>query len=165
MLYPNKIYKRIYNVPLLELWNMGIRGLILDIDNTLTIHNSPDIDTLTSAWLEDAKKQGFKLIILSNNTKERAEPFANKLNLPFISKGRKPLLSGAKKCQKALGVKREEIAFIGDQLFTDVLCAKRFGSFAIMLEPIEPESFFFFRLKRKLEKYFLKKHKIEMETK
>ena len=159
MFYPDKIYKRIYNVPLRELFSLGIRGLILDIDNTLTLHNSPDIDALTKAWLKEAEEIGFKLMILSNNKKERVAPFAKSLNIDFVANGGKPLLFGAKKCKEKLGIGNSQLAFIGDQIFTDVLCAKRFGSLSILLEPIQKEKFLFFRLKRYIEKLILKNYK------
>ena len=157
MLLPDERYQRIFDIPLESLKDRGIRGLILDIDNTLTIHNSPNIDERTRKWLDRARELGFSLIILSNNTKKRVAPFANSIGIDFVFKGNKPLLSGARKCLEKLELSPKELGLIGDQIFTDVLCANRLGALSILLEPIENEKFIFFRLKRYFEKIILRR--------
>ena len=57
---------------------------------------------------------------------------------------------------RRMGVKRQEAVLIGDQVFTDVLCANLAGAVSILVEPIELEHFPFFKLKRRLEKLVLR---------
>ena len=50
---------------------------------------------------------------------------------------------------------KENTLFIGDQIFTDVLGAKRAGLYAIMVKPIHPKEEIQIVLKRYLEKIVL----------
>ena len=73
--------------------------------------------------------------------------------MPFVYKSAKPLPKGFKKAAEKFGMKPEETAVIGDQLFTDVLGGKIFGSKVFLTEPLGPETDFFIKIKRKFEKF------------
>ena len=51
--------------------------------------------------------------------------------------------------------KKEEIAHVGDQIFTDVCMAHACDLTALLLPPIKDKKTLFFRIKRVLEKPFL----------
>lgn len=132
----------------------GARFVLLDTDNTLALHGSQTpIEGLTE-WIADMRKNGIEPIILSNNSRERIEPFAKKLGIPYVYKSAKPLAKGFRIACRKLGAKPEETAVIGDQLFTDVLGGRLFGSKVFLTEPIGPETDPFIKFKRKIEKYF-----------
>jgi len=154
---PTRAYKSILSVTPEILSEMEVKALILDIDNTMTTHDNPvPIEGLFS-WLDNMRKHGIKMIIVSNNHAPRVTPFAELLGLDFICEGAKPLTVGYKKAAKRLGASRNEICTIGDQLFTDILGAKLFGIKSILVSPIEPEKTVFFKIKRAAEKPFLPK--------
>lgn len=135
----------------------GIRGLILDLDNTLTTHDNPKPAEGVLDWLDTMKKNGIRLMIVSNNHPPRVKPFANMLGLDFVSEGAKPLTKGFKEAQKLMKLSKSELAAVGDQIFTDVLGAKLFGIKMLYVIPIEHEKTTFFKVKRKLEIPFLPK--------
>lgn len=135
----------------------GIKGLLLDIDNTLTTHDNPVPAEGVVQWTELMKRSGIKMYIVSNNHPPRVEPFAKMLGIPFVSDGRKPLSKGFKEGLAKMGLKKSETAAVGDQIYTDVLAAGLFGVRCIYVVPIEPEKTRFFRFKRKMEKPFLPK--------
>lgn len=54
------------------------------------------------------------------------------------------------------GLSPRETAAVGDQIFTDVIGARLAGVFCLMVDPIEPEPGWFFRLKRRLERPILR---------
>ena len=54
-----------------------------------------------------------------------------------------------------MGISRDEAVFVGDQLFTDVYGAKRYGIYQILVKPIHPKEEIQIVLKRKLEKIVL----------
>ena len=61
-----------------------------------------------------------------------------------------------------MGLAKEEVLFVGDQLFTDVWGAKRAGMHTILVKPIHPKEEIQIVLKRYLEKivlHFYKKSK------
>jgi len=137
----------------------GIKGLILDVDNTLTTHDNPVPAKGIVQWLDNMKKNGIKLIIVSNNHAERVRPFAEPLGLDFVSDGGKPLKRGYKAAMKKMGLSANETAAVGDQLFTDVWGANFAKVRMLYVQPIElePKSKRFIRFKRVLEKPFLPK--------
>ena len=64
-----------------------IKAILLDLDNTLTTHNNPVPPKSTLEWLDKMKSAGIKMMIVSNNSAKRVEPFAKELGLPFVSEG------------------------------------------------------------------------------
>ncbi len=138
------------SVELLE--KKGITALILDVDNTLSTHHGMRLTEGLEEWLGLMQQNGIRLIILSNSKRQRVEPFAEKINLEFISTGLKPLPFKFFKALGRLGVKRKNAAVVGDQLFTDSLGAHLSGITAIILDPILPETMWGFKFKRYLEK-------------
>lgn len=134
---------------------LGIRGLILDLDNTLTTHDNPVPGAGVLDWLDLIKKSGIKLMIVSNNHPPRVKPFADMLGLEFVSEGKKPLTKGFSEARTKMGLPKKNIAAVGDQIYTDVLGAALFGIKMLYVEPIEREKTTFFKVKRKCEKPFL----------
>ena len=70
----------------------------------------------------------------------------------------KPLKIGFKKAIKKLGVPAENIAAVGDQIFTDVIGANRAHMYSILVKPIDEKDIFLTIMKRPLENYILKKY-------
>lgn len=153
--YPSKQAHNITEISVDLLKEHGIKGLILDIDNTLTTHDNPVPSDGVAQWLETMREHGIRMIVLSNNDPLRVEPFAEILGLEYIADGKKPLLSGYRRCAQALGLSASELCMIGDQILTDIWGGNRFGCFTILVEPIQMESMLFFRIKRRIEKWIL----------
>jgi HAD superfamily phosphatase (TIGR01668 family) len=135
----------------------GIQALFLDLDNTLTTHNNPIPDRAVLSWLHEMKALGVTLVLVSNNKAKRVRPFAQELELPFTSRALKPLPWGFIKTARELHLPPASVAVVGDQLFTDILGGNLFGAPTIMVELMEPESGWFFRLKRRVERMLLRK--------
>jgi len=135
---------------LLERW--GIRGLILDVDNTLTTHGNPHPDPGVLLWLKTMREHHIEMVILSNNTPRRVEPFAGELRMDFVANAKKPFSIGFGRAAAKLRRPKSEIAVVGDQIFTDILGGNLWGARTILVKPIEPEATGFFRLKRLLER-------------
>ncbi len=154
---PTRAYESILSVTPDILSEMGVKALILDIDNTMTTHDNPTPIDGIYQWLDKMRESGIKLMIVSNNHVPRVTPFAQLLGLDFVAEGAKPLPKGYKKAAELFGVPKEQICTIGDQLFTDILGAKLFGIKSILVQPIEPEKTLFFRIKRAAERQFLPK--------
>lgn len=157
LFYPTIYRRRITDVTAEDLHRLGVRGVLLDVDNTLTTHDNPDLDKGVRAWLTQMQAEGFSLIIVSNNRDERVQPFAQSIGLPYIAKGCKPLPSGYRRGAVAMGLPLRECLVIGDQIFTDVLGANWAKIPSILLEPIEPEvEQKFIVFKRKIERLLMK---------
>ncbi|MEM1483936.1 YqeG family HAD IIIA-type phosphatase [Oscillospiraceae bacterium PP1C4] len=156
--HPDFYFKRVFNITPAWLRAQKISVLLLDVDNTLTTHDNPEVEAAVCDWIAKMNAAGIKLLIISNNKPERVKPFSDKLGLGCIAHARKPLSGGVKRAMKRLGVTKGGIAIVGDQIFTDVLCANLAGVTSILVEPIELESFPFFKMKRRMEKIILKNY-------
>ena len=88
-LQPDYYIPHITGVTLEFLRRHGIRGLILDVDNTLTTHDDPTPHPDIAAWLDGMRQAGVGMMIVSNNTEERVRPFAEILGLPYVADGKK----------------------------------------------------------------------------
>lgn len=135
-----------------------IKALLLDVDNTMSTHHGTILTDGLLDWIADMQKKGIKLMVLSNSKRKRIEPFASRINLPFISLGCKPLPTGYLRGVRALGEKRKNVAIVGDQIFTDVLGGNTVGVKTILLTPIKLEDGWSFKIRRKLEKKLYKKY-------
>ena len=136
---------------------IGVKALILDLDNTLTTHNNPKPAVGVCEWIKEMKKAGIKLLIVSNNHAPRVIPFAKMLKLDFIPEGAKPLPRGYNIAVKKFGLPKSQVCAVGDQIFTDVMGANLAGIKSVFVYPIELEDSVFFKVKRAVEKPLLPK--------
>ena len=136
----------------------GIKALLLDIDNTLAPYEQPEPDERIVAWLASLRTAGIKTAFLSNNHADRVELFNKTLALPMRYDAHKPLPGQAKKMLKRLGATKGEAALMGDQIFTDVLCAHLTGIRAILVPPIVDRTDGGTRLKRYFERGILQQY-------
>ncbi len=129
----------------------NIKALILDLDNTLSMHGNPAAEEGIPDWLDKMRRLDIKMMVVSNNTHKRVAPLAAKLGLEFISSGAKPLTLGINKAVKALGIPKENIAVVGDQIFTDVMGGNFAKMKTILVEPFHLEKGILFKVKRAAE--------------
>ena len=161
LLKPDIKLNRVTDINAELLKKYGIKALILDVDNTLSTHHGEVLTDGLEDWLKRMREGGIGLVILSNSKQARVEPFAAKINLPFISMGLKPLPFKFSSARKLLGTKRREIAIVGDQIFTDTLGGNLYGVTTILLDPIKLESSKSFKFKRKIERAVYKIYNIK----
>lgn len=135
----------------------GIRALVLDVDNTLTAHGSQVLPPEVEQWLNSMRTAKIQLMIASNNSENRVKPFAEKIGLDFVAMSCKPLTYGLARARKKFGVEKSAMAIVGDQLFTDRLAGAFYGIKALVVEPCGEELNWGVKVKRVLERPFLKK--------
>lgn len=133
---PDIYQKSIYNIDYKALKKSGIKCLIFDLNNTMVPLNVsiPDRELKDLfAYLESMK---FKLVILSNASKSRVEPFKEKLNVDAAYKSQKPSKKKYKKILSLYHLKVHEVASIGDNLLTDIYGANKMGFTSILVNSI-----------------------------
>lgn len=151
-LTPLVIFRSVENITPRWLERQGIRALVLDVDNTLTHDGSQVLDASVAAWLAQIQQAGIRLLIVSNNTDGRVRPFARRIGLGYVPMALKPHTRGLRIAQQTLGLSREEMAMVGDQIFTDLAAAQRFGIRCLLVEPRGRDINPFVTLKRLFEK-------------
>ena len=157
LLYPHQHLNSIYELNAADLHARGIRGIIADMDNTLVPWNDRAVYPRLASWLARLKEKGFRLCIVSNNSRERGGQLALDLDIPAIWYAIKPRRRAFRKALQMMELTPQETAVIGDQIFTDVLGGNRLGLYTILVTPITDKEFIWTRLMRKLERYVLKR--------
>ena len=154
MMYPDEYVDSTYGINFEELYQKGYRGILFDIDNTLVPHGAP-ADERAVALFEKLRKIGFQTCLISNNKEPRVKSFCEQVHSTYVFKAGKPLPKGYLEGIKRMETNQKNTLFIGDQIFTDVLGAKRAELYTIMVKPIHPKEEIQIVLKRYLEKIIL----------
>ena len=136
----------------------NIKGLILDVDNTL-IDIDRNMDPKVKDWVDELKKNGIKMCIVSNTNKvDKVKKVSETLDLPYFYFAKKPFKGGFKKAKELLQLEYENIAAVGDQIMTDVVGANRCKIFSILVEPISEKDIFITKVKRPIEKLIINRY-------
>ena len=140
------------------LLSIGVRGVLLDIDNTMEPyeHSLPGEHVLK--WLNSLHNAGIKTAIVSNNDRARVNLFNKDLGMPAYAKAGKPFKKNLVNAMNDIETDKEHTIFIGDQILTDVWAAHNAGIRAILVPPINDKKDLFTRFKRLLERPILKKY-------
>ena len=158
IIYPKKYLTNILEITPEFLKENNIKGLILDIDNTL-INFDKEILEGTKVWCEQNKINGIKMCILSNTNKvEKVKKVATELDLPYLYFAKKPCKGGFRRAKELLGLNEENIGVVGDQIFTDVIGANRSKMYSILTKPIDKRDILATRIKRPLENLVIKRY-------
>ncbi|MDQ6780372.1 MAG: YqeG family HAD IIIA-type phosphatase [Candidatus Eremiobacteraeota bacterium] len=153
---PDRYAPRISEIPVADLYAEGVRGVIVDLDNTLVGYRHEAPAPEVAAWVESATAQGLRLVVVSNNVRAWVEEVATNLKISFVHKAAKPLPVGFGKALQLLKTTRKETIVIGDQFFTDVIGAKLYGLRVILTEPIVPREHRVMRFVRRLERMIIR---------
>ncbi len=140
-----------------RLHDLGLAGLLLDVDCTLKDYYAPVLPVESVAWIQDLLAAGVRLCILSNGRGGRIGPLAEGVGVPFVSRALKPLPFGCRRALRALGLPAEQAAIVGDQIFADVLAGRLAGLRTILVRPTTLEEPWFTRIKRPLERLVLRR--------
>lgn len=155
-LYPTYIYDKVENIPYSLIEELGIKMIILDMDNTL-IDNKHTYSKDLKKWAKNMKSNGVKLYILSNSPFGKVvQKIAKELGMKYLYNANKPSTKGFKKIEADTKVNKENILMVGDQLFTDVWGGNRYGIKTILVKPIKTSETIITKVKRPFEKIVLK---------
>jgi hypothetical protein len=152
LLFPTASVHRVTDITLNILRKMHVKALLVDIDNTLALPESQTPLPGTLEWSRRLRTASLRIILMSNNSEERVQPFAEQYGLPFSPASLKPLPGAFLHAAQRLGAGRGETAVVGDQIYTDILGANLAGMKSILTDPIFQESSLSFQIRRKLEK-------------
>lgn len=163
MIYPKVYLESITEITTDFLEKNKLKGLILDLDNTL-IDIDRNMPENIKLWCLDLKEKNIKIMIVSNTKKyDKIKKIATILGLEFIYFAKKPFKKGFLDAQNKLELNNNEIGVVGDQILTDIVGANRCKMFPILVKPIDKRDIFITRAKRPIEnlivKRFLKRNK------
>ena len=159
LLTPDYIFQTFDEITPDFLLSLGIRALLIDIDNTLAPYEQPEPDDRIRSWFASLEQNGIKAALISNNHAPRVELFNRTLGLPAYPDSGKPGSKSLIAAMKEMGSSPENTAGLGDQLLTDTLAVHRLDMLSIIVPPIKDKTTPFFKFKRWLEKPFLKRYR------
>ncbi|WP_077614670.1 YqeG family HAD IIIA-type phosphatase [Caenibacillus caldisaponilyticus] len=153
--FPDQHVKSVLDVAAEELRANNIKGIITDLDNTLVAWDEPSAPPRLIEWFERMRAAGIAITVVSNNNESRVRAFCEPLNIPYVSRARKPMRRAFKRAIRQMGLAKEDVVVIGDQLLTDIYGAKRLGARAILVVPVKSTDGWMTRINRKIERLLL----------
>jgi HAD superfamily phosphatase (TIGR01668 family) len=150
--YPDYRYPSLADIPVEEFAARGIRGALLDIDNTLVPYGEyANVPAENKKWLERARNVGIKCLLYSNATQKKISGLEEVTGLPGVPKAYKPSVKEIPKALKILGCTREQVVMIGDQWCTDILSGYFAGIQTILVEPLTMRDWWGTKMLRAIE--------------
>lgn len=149
--YPGTYADSVFDIDYPKLYAKGYRGIIFDVDSTLVPHggdSTPDVDAL----FKEIHAAGLKTLLLTNNDEERVLRFIRNIDTLYLCDADKPDPAGYLKAVEMLGVDKDQVVYIGDQVFIDIVGANRAGIDSILVHYILHEGETKLGIKRNLEK-------------
>jgi len=137
LLQPNLVLKG----PILDLTpeileQNGLKGLVLDVDETLIPIRAREVSPELIQWLAQIKDTVSLWLVSNNLSKARISRIAQTLDLPYLTGAQKPSRRKIRQAVSAMGLPFEQVAMVGDRLFTDVIAGNRLGMFTILVDPM-----------------------------
>ncbi|MDY6784072.1 MAG: YqeG family HAD IIIA-type phosphatase [Cyanobacteriota bacterium] len=113
-----------------------LKGLVLDVDETLVPFREQEVSPEVAQWVEEIRDRASLWLVSNNLSENRIGSIARALNLPYIIGARKPSRRKLRQAVVQMQLPVQRVAMVGDRLFTDVLAANRLGMFSILVEPM-----------------------------
>jgi uncharacterized protein len=129
-----------------------IKGLVLDVDDTIVPIGIDVARPELIGWIEQIKKIGPLWLVTNNPSQVRIGAIAESLSVPYFHSAAKPSRRKLRQAVESMSIDPRHVAMVGDRLFTDVLAGNRLGMFTILIEPIvDEDSVVSFQLLRNVE--------------
>ena len=157
-LYPTQAIHSIYDLPIQQLKEQGIKGIIFDIDNTLVPYDEMEPNEKIIDFFQTLQEAGFKITLVSNNTEDRVVKFNQKLKVLALHKAKKPSRKSFHKAMEMMGCQPNEAIIVGDQIFTDVYGGNRAGLQTYLVTPVSDRDEWQTKIKRGVERQVIKSY-------
>lgn len=152
LLKPDLFFNSIHEIDADVLKKHGIKGLLVDLDNTLISHEAEELDESSRAWILRLMGSGINCCVISNNITGRVKRISNDIGIDYVGGALKPFRQAFLKGIGRLNIPESNIAIVGDQLFTDILGGNMVGIKTILVRPISMKERFWTEMIRHLEK-------------
>lgn len=149
---PKYTIDTIYNLKTEKLVQMGIKAVFSDLDNTLLAWNKFETAKEMDRFNQKLAKAGIKLVVISNNNAERVGKVLDPYGIEFVAKSKKPLPFAIIRKVEELGLKKDEVMMVGDQLITDMQAGNLAGVKTVLVKPLVETDKWNTRINRFFEK-------------
>lgn len=150
--HPDFCFRSCLDISPAWLSGLGVRGVLIDIDNTITRWERREVPPQEQDWLLRLGAAGLRIRLLSNGLAHKKSAVVEQLGVPLVS-GRlvKPLPAVYRQGLSDLGLQPGETVMIGDSVFTDIIGANKVGLWTILVEPKSRVDFIGTKIYRCLE--------------
>src|SRR5213078_2983356 len=102
----------------------GVKGIILDLDNTIISEDDRYLSPWAEDWITQAKLAGLQFFILSNGKRRyRVKYWSYRLDIPALSPAKKPFPPAFRQAINYMRLPAKHILVVGDSLHTDFVGA------------------------------------------
>lgn len=124
-----------------QLEQEGYRGVIIDLDQTLTPYHENSVDARLEDWYDDVVDR-FDVCVLSNHAgldaRKRGREMEAYLRAPVVAiERKKPSRDAFFAALGEIDTAVEETVVIGDLPFTDIAGANRYGFDTVQVSPVD----------------------------
>ena len=153
---PDMYKESIYDINYDKLKEIGIKIILLDLDNTLISYKDKIAEQKLMDFIDKLKKD-FDFIIYSNGSKKRVERVKEQLGIEGFYCVNKPLKKRFDKILSKYKYKENEIAIVGDQMMTDIAFGNSVGITTILVKPLSKKEPIWTKMNRFMERKKMKK--------
>lgn len=114
----------------------GLKGLILDVDDTLVPTTSAAVSPELRDWVASMRETVTIWLVSNNLSDSRIGRIAQALDVPYLTSAAKPSRRKLRRALDGMALPPEAVAMVGDRLFTDVLAGNRLGLFTVLVQPM-----------------------------
>lgn len=114
----------------------NLKGLILDVDDTLVPIRQAETNPDVARWMDQIKAVASVWLVSNNINAHRISRIADLLDVPFLTSAGKPSGRKLRLALAAMDLPVDQVAMVGDRLFTDIIAGNRVGLFTILVDPM-----------------------------
>lgn len=138
---PTMVIEKFNQIDFDKLYSENKKIILTDLDNTLIDYTVKEPTEELINLNQKLREKGFKIYIISNNSKKRIEKFTKNFKVDgYLPKALKPWKIKLNKYLKKNNINKEETIFIGDQLLTDIKAANNVNLDSILVCSINRKS-------------------------
>jgi len=141
ILKPTSHVENLQRLDLEEWRRRGIRGVLIDLDNTISPWRKNDITQEALDLFQRASAAGIQVMLFTNAHAKRAGQAAANAGIPFFPSAKKPLPWRFRKAAGSLGLRPNQVLMVGDQIFTDVLGGNLAGCVTVLVPPLDENEY------------------------
>jgi len=137
---PDFHFQSVAHIPPELLDELGIQGILLDVDNTLGGYHCLEVHPSIDPYLKRLC-EGRKVALLSNTNEKRRATLADHFGIEVVPTAyKKPDREAFLDALKCLGTSGRQTVMIGDRRYTDISGARKTNIVSILVDPFDLHS-------------------------
>lgn len=153
---PDILLNHIQDLDLKMLKDYKIKTLILDVDNTLIQKRDKTLSEDILNAIKKFKSIELKIVLISNNSSLERVQLSQFLGLDSLFFALKPFTRRFKHFKNKLSLEYP-MMLVGDQVFTDIIFAKRIRAISVLVNPLSKNEYLSTRILRYIESRLVKR--------